>query len=201
MTQITLVIPAAGASRRMGDRDKLLEPVDGKPLLRGIAERALTVSGDVIVTLPSLTHPRAGALEGLSVRQITVPDAGDGMSASLRRAGALVPDTVEGLMILPADMPDLTEDDLRHVIQAFSDASGAFLVQATGADGTPGHPVIFPSDLLPEFQNLTGDSGARAILQANRHRLIRVALAGENALTDLDTPGAWTVWRANNPDR
>ncbi|MBO6885531.1 MAG: nucleotidyltransferase family protein [Marivita sp.] len=201
MTQITIVIPAAGASRRMGERDKLLEPVDGKPLLHGVAERALAVCGDVIVTLPSLTHPRASVLEGLSVRQIPVPDADDGMSASLRRAGALVPDTAEGVMILPADMPDLTEDDLRHVIQAFSDASSEFLVQATGAGGTPGHPVIFPSDLLPEFQNLTGDAGARAILQANRHRLIRVALPGENALTDLDTPDAWTVWRANNPDR
>lgn len=55
MTQITLVIPAAGASRRMGDRDKLLEPVDGFPLLRGVAVRALAVSDDVIVTL-SLIH-------------------------------------------------------------------------------------------------------------------------------------------------
>lgn len=201
MTQITLVIPAAGASRRMGDRDKLLEPVDGIPLLRGVAERALAVSGDVIVTLPSLSHPRAGVLEGLSVRQIPVPDATNGMSASLRRAGALVPDTAEGVMILPADMPDLTEADLRLVIQGFSDASGAFLVQATGADGTPGHPVIFPIDLMPEFQNLSGDEGARTILQANRHRLIRVTLPNENALTDLDTPDAWTLWRANNPDR
>ncbi len=104
-------------------------------------------------------------------------------------------------MILPADMPDLTKDDLSHVVQAFQDASGEFLVQATGDDGTPGHPVIFPVSLIPEFQNLTGDEGAKGILQANRHRLIRVALPGQNALTDLDTPDAWTLWRANNPDR
>lgn len=201
MTQITLVIPAAGASRRMGDRDKLLEPVDGFPLLRGVAVRALAVSDDVIVTLPSETHPRAEVLDELAVRQITVPDAADGMSASLRHAAAAVSHETEGVMILPADMPDLTEDDLRHVLQAFDDASGEFLVQATGADGTPGHPVMFPADLMPEFKSLTGDAGARAILQANRHRLIRVALPGENALTDLDTPGAWALWRANNPDR
>lgn len=201
MSQITIVIPAAGASRRMGDRDKLLEPVDGMPLLRGVALRALGVSADVIVTLPDVSHPRADALHGLAVTQIAVPDARDGMSASLRRAAKAVPDGTEGLMILPADMPDLTEDDLRKVMQAFEDASGAFLVQATGADETPGHPVIFPADLIPKFQSLTGDEGARAILQANRTRLIRVALPGENALTDLDTPDAWTLWRANNPDR
>lgn len=185
----------------MGDRDKLLEHVDGMPLLRGVALRALAVSGDVIVTLPHSSHPRATALHGLGVTQIAVPDAGDGMSASLRRAAQAVPDGTEGLMILPADMPDLTEDDLRKVMQAFEDASGAFLVQATGADETPGHPVIFPADLIPQFQSLTGDEGARVILQANRTRLIRVAVPGENALTDLDTPDAWTLWRANNPNR
>lgn len=201
MTQITLVIPAAGASRRMGDRDKLLEPVDGAPLLRGVAQRALAVSDHVIVTLPDPTSPRRSVLDGLSVVQIMVPDAGDGMSASLRRAEEAVPEGSQGVMILPADMPDLTEDDLRQVIQAFTDASGEFLVQATGADGTPGHPVLFPADLIREFQTLTGDAGARTILKANRGRLIRVPLPDDHALTDLDTPDAWTLWRANNPDR
>lgn len=201
MTQITLVIPAAGASRRMGDRDKLLEPVDGAPLLRGVAQRALAVSDHVIVTLPDPTSPRRAVLDGLSVVQIMVPDAGDGMSASLRRAEEAVPEGSQGVMILPADMPDLTEDDLRQVIQAFTDASGEFLVQATGADGTPGHPVLFPADLIREFQTLTGDAGARTILKANRGRLIRVPLPDDHALTDLDTPDAWTLWRANNPDR
>ncbi|WP_292292082.1 nucleotidyltransferase family protein [Marivita sp.] len=201
MTQITHVIPAAGASRRMGDRDKLLEPVDGLPLLRVVAERALAVSEDVIVTLPDLTHPRADALHGLGVTQIAVPDARNGMSASLRRAASAVSQEAEGVMILPADMPDITEDDLRQVLQAFEDASGEFLVQATGADGTPGHPVIFPADLIAEFKSLSGDEGARAIVHANRTRLIRVALPSDHALTDLDSPDAWTLWRANNPDR
>ena len=201
MSQISLVIPAAGASRRMGDRDKLLEVVDGRAMLRGVAERALALSDDVIVTLPALDHARAQALDGLNLRLIPVPDAADGMSTSLRRAAESVPDDTGGLMILPADMPDLTEEDLHSVMQAFTDASGEFLVQATGADGTPGHPVIFPADLIPDFATLTGDEGARSIVKANRARLIRIALPRDHALTDLDTPDAWTLWRANNPTR
>ncbi|MCI5112629.1 MAG: nucleotidyltransferase family protein [Marivita sp.] len=201
MTQIAIVIPAAGASRRMGDRDKLLEPVDGMPLLRGVAGRALATGSEVIVTLPGLSHPRAAVLEGLDLRLIAVPDTHEGMSASLRHAAAALPPDAEGAMILPSDMPDLTEDDLRQVMQAFADASGEFLVQATSAEGTPGHPVVFPADLFPAFGALTGDEGARSILQANRHRMIRVPLPGDNAVTDLDTPDAWTRWRANNPDR
>ncbi|MCR9109305.1 nucleotidyltransferase family protein [Marivita sp. XM-24bin2] len=201
MTQIAIVIPAAGASRRMGARDKLLEPVDGRPLLRGVAQRALAVSEHVFVTLPDPASQRRDALQGLDVSLVMVPDAKDGMSASLRRAAAEVPEGVDGVMILPADMPDLTVEDLQLVAQAFGDSSGAFLVQGAGRDEKPGHPVIFPADLIPALQTLEGDNGARAVLKANASRLIRVALPGDNALIDLDTPDAWTLWRANNPGR
>ena len=201
MTRVNIVIPAAGASRRMGDRDKLLERIDGVALLRLMAERALSVSKHVIVTLPPDRPSRFRALEKLGIQTVEVPEASDGMSASLRRAAAGLEDDANGLMVLPADMPDLTADDLRHVLQAFDDASDEFIVQATGAEGTPGHPVVFPRDLVELFGGLTGDEGAKAILQAHRTRLIRVALPGMHALTDLDTPDAWTTWRANNPDR
>lgn len=201
MTQIAIVIPAAGASTRMGDRDKLLERVDGTPLLSGVAQRACAVSDCVLVTLPVPGADRAQALAGLAVQEVPVPDAGNGMSASLVRASAVCPRDRDGLMVLPADMPDLTQDDLSLMVQAFTDAGAEFIVQGTSADGTPGHPVIFPADLIPQFQNLTGDQGARAILTAQRTRIIRVALPGDHALTDLDTPDAWTLWRANNPGR
>jgi len=201
MSQISIVIPAAGASRRMGDRDKLLELVDGVPLLRSVAERALTVSNTVVVTLPVEAMARAETLVDLPVLQVPVPDAADGMSASLRRAAQAVPKTCDGMMILPADMPDLTTDDLRQMVSAFDDASGEFLVQATSTAGHPGHPVIFPRDLISQFRSLTGDAGAKTILQTNRSRIIRVPLPAEHALTDLDTPDAWTLWRANNLDR
>lgn len=201
MICITTVIPAAGASRRMGGRDKLLEPVDGVPLLRSVALRALAVSADVCVTLPALTHPRTTALSGLAVRHLPVPDAVTGMSASLRRAAAAVPEAAAGMMILPADMPDLSLSDLRQIIRAFIASGTTALVQATSAEGTPGHPVVFPKDLIPAFQTLTGDEGARSILATHCDRLLTVPLPGTNALIDLDTPAAWDQWRADNPDR
>jgi CTP:molybdopterin cytidylyltransferase MocA len=65
-----------------------------------------------------------------------------------------------------------------------------------GASGTkPGHPVIFPADLAPLLQNLSGDRGAQPILAAHAGRLHLVPLPGQAALTDLDTPEDWAQWR------
>ena len=196
MTRIVIILPAAGASRRMRGRDKLLEPVAGAPLLRVMALRALEVSTQVIVTLPRDRPDRAAALDDLQVKRIEVADADTGMSASLRAASRHIPDDASGVLVLPADMPDISRDDLARVVQAFEDQVATSIVQATSADGTPGHPVLFPADLARGFGDLSGDEGARSIVKANADRRVYVALPDNHAITDLDTPEAWAKWRA-----
>ncbi len=191
MSHLTILIPAAGASSRMRGQDKLLLDIDGQPLIRRTAITALAAHPKVVITLRPQDHARTFALHDLPLKILTLDDAAEGLSASLR-AGAVA---CNGhLMILPADMPDLTPDDLRALIAA-ADLEPLAILRGTAADGTPGHPVIFPPDLLPAFAHLRGDAGARAILQANKARIRLLALPDAHALTDLDTPEAWAAWR------
>ena len=124
---------------------------------------------------------------------LPVPDAAEGMAASIRTGAVHAPPALTGLMVLPADMPDLTSSDLQTIANAWR-ADPDRIHRAAAADGTPGHPVIFPADLLPELAKLTGDTGARALLKAHKPREVR--LPGRHALTDLDTPEDWAAWRA-----
>jgi CTP:molybdopterin cytidylyltransferase MocA len=192
--KIAIILPAAGASRRMRGADKLLQDVDGVTLLHLMAARACAVSDSVLVTLPSADHPRAGVLDGLPVQRIMVPDAAEGMAASLRYAARNLPPEVRGMMILPADMPDITEGELTRIINSFGRDPDA-IHQGSSVD-SPGHPVLFPADCVPLFATLTGDQGARPIIQAKTHRRRLVPLPGQSAITDLDTPEAWQEWRA-----
>ncbi|MGY9048062.1 hypothetical protein P775_09300 [Puniceibacterium antarcticum] len=193
---VTILIPAAGFGTRMRGADKLLQVVDDIPLLRRLALRALAATPHVVVTLPNLDGERAQAIANLDLQIVLVPDAETGMTASLRRGAAHI---LKGsaLMIVPADMPDLTTSDLLRMIRAFEDSPEPTLQQGTAEDGTPGHPVVFPPDCLAAFADLTGDQGAREILRANKNRLQPVPLPAKNALTDLDTPEAWDLWRAS----
>ena len=201
MSDLTIVIPAAGASSRMRGTDKLLTPIDGIPLLRRTALVALAALPQVVITLRQGDTSRLMTVQDLPVQIVFIADAALGLSASLSGAAAALG---QGrLMILPADMPDLTAQDLTRMILA-SDTGPNLVWRATGADGTPGHPVIFPADVQPAFATLTGDQGARLLVQANTHRLKTIALPAQNALTDLDTPEAWQAWfdaRANSNGR
>jgi len=188
--RVAIVIPAAGGSTRMRGRDKLMEVVDGQPLIRRVAVRACRGDRPVMAVLPGPDHARWGTLEGLPITRIALPDS-RGMGHSIATGVAALPAPCDGVMILPADMPEITAEDLDTVAAAFD---GTRPVRALGADGTPGHPVLFPASDFNLLTALDGDDGARAVLR--RHdRVVPAALPGCHALTDLDTPEAWAAWR------
>ena len=181
----------------MRGADKLLEAVGTRPILRCIAERALSVTPHVGVTLRPDDLPRQRALAGLGVTDLYVTDAAEGMAASLR-AGARWAMTLEcdALMVALPDMPEITAQDMRSLIAAQAQAPQQPL-RASAPQGTPGHPVIFPRALFAAMLGLTGDEGAKTLLRAHPPRLH--VLDGQRAVLDLDTPEDWQAWRKGHP--
>jgi CTP:molybdopterin cytidylyltransferase MocA len=193
MTPPAILLLAAGASSRMRGADKLLEPVDGVPLVLRQARVALASGVPVIVTLPLDRPLRNAALAGLDLVTVPVPDAAMGLSASIR-AGVQAAGPRPVLALL-ADLPEITTHDLSLLLARHAVAPDMIL-RATAGDGTPGHPVLFPEWALPGLSALTGDSGARDLLRQYRDRTELIALPARHAVTDLDTPEDWAAWRA-----
>lgn len=187
-------ILAAGASSRMRGRDKLLEDAEGEPLLARQLRVAARTGAPVLVALPPGGGERRRLVGAAGAEAVTVTDAELGMGHSIAAlAAAAERRRAEGLLLLLADMPELTTADLEALLKA-SAASPDAVVRAAAEDGRPGHPVVFPRRLFAALQALTGDRGARSVLaQAPEARLVR--LPGERALTDLDTPESWEAWR------
>lgn len=200
MQDVVILIPAAGKSSRMQDKDKLTIQIDGRPMLARAAAAARATGAEVIVTLPAAgpyLGPRRAALNGLDVRTLPISDFHDGMSASLR-AGVRAAGTAQGLMIHLPDMPDLTTRDLRRVMDAFL-ANPNRPVRGAEETGRPGHPVILPRRLFQEVSVLTGDCGAARVLQDER--VLLVPLPGRHATTDLDTAEDVERWFSRRADR
>lgn len=199
-TTVHILILAAGASSRMRGADKLLQPVRRRPLLAHVACIALATGSPVLVTLPPDAPARDAALRGLPVHRVPVPDADQGMSRSLVRGidalqGSAGPQ--DGLMILPADMPEFSTAALSDLIARFRDEPDLIYRGGT-VEGQPGHPAIFPRDLWPALQRVTGDEGGRSVLRQNQGRVRVIPLPGPMAILDLDTPEDWAAWRAGD---
>jgi molybdenum cofactor cytidylyltransferase len=195
MPQLAILILAAGASSRMGGRDKLMLDANGTPLLTRVIQRAKATGLPVFVTVPDRDHPRSNLVRDCGASLVVVGDWATGMAASIRTGVAALPEHTHGVMILPGDMPDLQSGDLSTLAEAFTRSQSA-IIRATSAKSVPGHPVIFPADLFDALQSLQGDTGARPVISAHMDRLCNHALPGDRALCDLDTPDDWAAWNA-----
>jgi len=148
----------------------------------------------VLVTLRADRPLRGSVIAGLGAKTVTIDGPDEGIAASIR-AGALWAQMRDAaLMVLLADLPDITASDIITMAQAARDHDGQ-IVQATASDGTPGHPVVWPPSVLPQLALVLGDSGGRQIIAQSGLPIHRVALPGRAAVTDLDTPEAWAAWR------
>ena len=195
MARTPILILAAGRSSRMQGRDKLMELIGGEPLLRRQARAALDAGLLPFVALPAPDHPRSHALKDLAVTPLYLPGSTEGMGGTLRDGVAALPACAR-FMVMAADLPELTSADLSKI--ATTDPREALIVIATSAVGALGHPVAFDAALRSAFARLQGDTGAKAVVKANRNRIMTVALPGEHATRDLDTPEEWAQWRMNN---
>ncbi|MBN8630229.1 MAG: nucleotidyltransferase family protein [Rhodobacterales bacterium] len=194
---VHILVLAAGASSRMRGRDKLLQPIKGKPILRLMAEQALSTGSKVYVTLPPAAEPRQRLVADLPITVVPVPDAALGMSRSIQR-GILAIEAAEdgpedGMMVLPADMPEFSSKALADLISRFR-TEPELIWRGGTTDGTPGHPTIFPRDLWAELRAVTGDEGGRSVLKRHSDRVRVVPLPGRMAVLDLDTPEDWAAY-------
>lgn len=192
---VHILVLAAGASSRMRGRDKLVQRIKGKPILRMVAETALATGAPVLVTLPPASEARRAAVADLALQVVEVPDAGLGMSRSIVGGLAAItdPGPSDGMMILPADMPGFSAKALADLISRFR-AEPDLAWRGGTTDGTPGHPAIFPRDLWPSLAAISGDEGGRSVLKRHADRVRQVPLPGNMAILDLDTPEDWATY-------
>lgn len=195
MQEIPVILLAAGQSRRMRGKDKLMQEVDGQPLLRRSASIAQTV-GPVFVALPPYPHVRYDVLADLDVNAVPIADADEGMNASLRGALSHISSSAPAVMVLLSDLPEITPADLRAVRAAWKNHKDHLIWRGATAAGKPGHPVVFDRELFPQLLRLTGDHGAQSVVRAHGNKTHLVTLPGDHALLDLDTPEEWADWKA-----
>lgn len=190
---LLVFLPAAGASARMGGRDKLLEEIDGVSLLRRQTLAALAFGRPVAVSLDPARSRRAEALDGLEVTRLDVADAAQGMSASLAAGAAEAIRRKAALMLLLPDVPGIGADDLRDVFDAWD---GEQVLRASDPKKRPGTPLLLPARILPRFLTLRGDEGGRRLLAGEDIRLFE--FPDDRATRDLDTPEDWALWRRDH---
>jgi len=166
-------------------RQKLLLAVRGTPIVRWSVEALRPHVEDLVVVTGRDDGAVRDALAGVATRFATNPRPQDGQGSSIAiGVAALMPWTTAVLIAL-GDQPRVPPDVVPALLQAWK-RTGKPIV-APVYRGTQGTPVLFAADVLPELRALSGDSGARSIVQARRERVELIPIDAPMP-ADVDTP-------------
>jgi molybdenum cofactor cytidylyltransferase len=178
------IVLAAGASTRFGSAKQLVR-IAGRPMLHATVTRAVEVAGNaVIVVLGARADELAPLLSHSPASVVINREWREGLASSIRAGVARLPAACAGAMLLLADQPAVTAEDLRRLAGTWRRQPGYVAAAVYGT--TVGVPAIFPRSAFSDLLQLRGDRGARALIQRNPDRLVRVPM--ESAAVDIDTP-------------
>lgn len=180
------VLLAAGTSSRYGESNKLVEPVDGEPMVRPAARTLLGAGIDpVVVVLGHEASRVREALDDLDVDFVENPNYADGQATSVGTGvRALPPDADAGVFAL-GDMPWVASETVETLVDAY--VAGAGTALAAAVDGERGNPVLWGSEHFDALADRSGDVGGRDLLLSTP-RAALVETGDPGVRRDVDRP-------------
>jgi molybdenum cofactor cytidylyltransferase len=187
--RIAALLLAAGKSSRMGT-NKMLEEIDGRPMVARTAQRLLSSRArPIIAVLGNEADAIDAALGKLPVERVRNPDYADGLSTSLKCGLAVLPEDSDGVVVCLGDMPLIAGRDIDRLIAAFNPLEGRAIVIPTRR-GRRGNPLLWSRQFFTEMMALLGDAGARRLVEEHADLVIEIEMDSDSVLIDIDTPDA-----------
>ncbi len=185
------LVLAAGQSRRFG-ADKRFQLLQGSTnVLEQSVRNAAAAFEDVLVVLRAdeteLAQELKYKLKLPDLKFCLAQDAELGMAHSLA-AGIKSVGHWQGAAVLLGDMPFLRGETLKTLVQRFTDIYDQDPILIPTFEGQNGHPVLFSSAYFKEIVQLTGDIGARPVVQAHGDKVVQVEVDDPGVIRDIDRP-------------
>ena len=188
---VAALVLAAGESRRMAPRNKLLIPdASGRAMVARVVDAVLASrAAPVLVVLGHQADAVREALAGRPVQFVRAAEYAAGLSASLKAGLAALPAASSAVLVCLGDMPLVSAAVLDRLVAVYAPDQGRRVVVPSFA-GKWGNPVLWDRSFFADILTLTGDVGARRLLDRHRASVTTVALTDDAVLRDFDTPEA-----------
>ena len=183
---ISGIVLAAGAAKRMGQQ-KLLLDFQGKPVLSRVLEAVLASQlYEVICVVRELKQIRQKiSLGDDKLRWLTNEKAHEGQSTSVIAGLKAISPESEGALIIVGDQPLVKTELINSLIDLFN--KNPSLIAAPTFQGQTRNPVIFHKELFSDLFKLTGDRGARGLIEKYKAKTVFLDWDDESPFLDVDT--------------
>ena len=210
--RVSAILLAGGSSKRFGRDNKLFAERSGRPLISHALDNIVDSQLQRLIVV--LGHDAQGVKQfcgehlkqqiednSISVDFVVNTDFESGMGSSLKTGVSTLvnrnlmecPNDPYAALVCLADMPSIQPATINQLLESISQQHFNENSQSSSAyvptyNGKRGNPVLLMPELFDLLLDLSGDFGARHLLQANPEAVMEVAVDDAGIFLDCDTP-------------
>ena len=184
--KISATILAAGQSSRMEDDNKLLLSILGSPMISNVCKTVLAAGIDPVVVVTGFESDLVTQAIPTGVNEIIFNSHWQsGMASSIYKGMSILPQNVDGNMIVLGDMPMISKDTLILLMDEFIAQRGKHIIYPVYME-RQANPVIFPKKYFQEILASTGDRGCKRVLKQYPDDAVGVSIDLQEVVLDCD---------------
>ena len=184
---ISAILLAAGKSKRMNGENKLTKEIQGIPLIKLSVKNILASSiKELIIVLGHQKEIIEKLIDKNEKIKFVFNKAFESGMASSNKAGLnhLSEDT-EAFFICLGDMPLVIHNIYNQLIKSKDNRE----IIVPTYKGQQGNPVLFDKSMKEKIMNITGDVGAKKILELNKSKILNLEINDQNVIKGFNTQG------------
>ena len=193
--QIKKILLAAGQSKRFGNKNKLLAIINGKPIISHILDTLVEIydPSELIVIIGHEHKIIKNFIFNKDIKIVENINYKKGIGTSIALGINNLDTEINGVMIIPADMPYINSKDLINLEKKFIEHNCEKVVMPVH-NSQIGNPAILPRNYFNTLKNLKDDFGAKSLI---RKKDIITLKTEFGTIFDIDTQEELAETKAN----
>jgi len=182
---VSAILLAAGQSKRMNGENKLTKEIQGIPLIKHSVKNILASSIDELIIV--LGHQKE-TIEKLinkneKIKFVFNKDFESGIASSIKTGLNNLSEKTEAFFICLGDMPMVNLNIYNQLIKSINKKE----IIVPTYKGQQGNPVLFAKSMKEKIINISGDVGAKKILELNKDKILNLEINDQCVTKDFNT--------------
>ena len=182
---ISAILLAAGQSKRMDGENKLAKEIQSIPLIKHSVKNILFSSVDELIVVLGYQKEIIKKLidKHEKIKFVFNKDFENGMSSSIKTGLDHLSKNTEAFFICLGDMPMINSDIYNQLIKSRNQKN----IIVPTYNGQQGNPVLFNKLMKEKIMTITGDMGAKKILELNKDKILNLEVNDQSIIKNFNT--------------
>ena len=182
---ISAILLAAGQSKRMNGENKLVKKIKGIPLIKHSVKNVLASAVDELIIVLGYQKEVVEKLidKNEKIKFIFNKDFESGMASSIKTGLKQLSNNTDSFFICLGDMPMVNADIYNQLIKTKNQKD----ILVPTYKGRQGNPVLFNKSMKEKIMTITGDLGAKKILELSKEKILNFEINDQAIIKGFNT--------------